>query len=75
MREILARCVILALVLLPVLCLADSNDGLAAYKSGDYETAIPLLETALSATPKVFRAALKLKMILAGVEAFAFWRN
>jgi tetratricopeptide (TPR) repeat protein len=68
MREILARSLILALLLLPVLCLADSNDGLAAYKSGDYKTAIPLLETAVTATPKdpVARAALLSALVYEG---------
>lgn len=68
MREIQALCVILALSLPSVLCLADSYDGLAVYKSGDYKTAIPLLEAAVNATPKdsVASAALLSALVYEG---------
>jgi len=68
MREILARCVVVAFSLLPILCLADSNDGLAAYKAGDYQTAIPLLQSTSSSAPKdpIVRAALLSALVYEG---------
>ncbi|HEX3682106.1 MAG TPA: aspartyl protease family protein [Bryobacteraceae bacterium] len=36
----------------PILLLADASDGVAVYKTGDYETAIPLLRAAAAKTPQ-----------------------
>ncbi len=68
MRRVLARCTVLTFCVSSVLCIADSDDGIAAYKAGDYQTAIPLLEAAAAKTPKdpAIRAALLSALVYEG---------
>lgn len=68
MRWIVATCTAFMWSLAPVLCLTGVDDGLAAYKAGDYKTAIPLLQANLrraSADP-VIRAALLSALVYQG---------
>lgn len=47
-----SRLICSALVaLFPIVLLAEANDGISAYKSGDYKTAIPLLQTSAVKNP------------------------
>jgi predicted aspartyl protease len=45
------------LLFVPIVLLADGSDGIAVYKTGDYKTAIPLLEAAASKNPRDSLAA------------------
>lgn len=68
MHFVLKRLAGVMFSLVSIVCLAESNDGLAAYKAGDYKTAIPLLQAAISSTPKdpVTRAALLSALVYEG---------
>ncbi len=60
MHFVRASCTLLALLPLCIASLAKADDALAVYKTGDYETALPLLEAAVAKDPKApaLRAAL-----------------
>jgi tetratricopeptide (TPR) repeat protein len=68
MHRLLARSTVLTFCLASVLCTADSDNGIAAYKAGDYQTAIPLLEAAAAKTPNdaAIRAALLSALVYEG---------
>jgi len=59
---------LVALSLAPIPCLLASDDAIAVYKTGDYTTAIPLLEVAAHKAPKdpVVHAALLSALVYEG---------
>src|SRR5689334_1915213 len=65
---VLTICKVFVFLLASVLCLANVDDGLAVYKAGNYEAAIPLLKATLSRTSAnpVIRAALLSALVYEG---------
>jgi tetratricopeptide (TPR) repeat protein len=68
MREILAICRTLVFFLASVLCVLGADDGITIYKTGDYKSAIPLLEATVTKNPKdhIAQAALLSALVYEG---------
>jgi len=63
----LSLCLTFAIIA-PVVVLADASDGITVYKTGDYQTAIPLLQAAAAKTPQdpIIAAALLSALVYEG---------
>ncbi len=68
MRFVRVRCTLFTLLPLCIASLATADDSIAVYKTGDYETALPLLEAAVAKDPKapLLRAALLSALVYEG---------